>query len=46
MLRPGCGVHGAYTFCVLLSGSWAVKVQSIANGAGKDFRDGAVVPFE
>ena len=33
-------------FCVLLSGRWAVRVQSIAEGTGKAFRFGAVVPFE
>ena len=33
-------------FSMLLSGRWAVRIQSIAISAGKDFRNGAVVPFE
>ena len=44
-----CGPDGGpwcLHFSVLLSGRWAVRVQSIAKGAWKDFRDGAVVPFK
>ena len=33
-------------FCVLLSGCWAVRVQSLAKSAGNVSRDGAVALFE
>ena len=33
-------------FCVLLSGSWAVRVQYHAQSAGNVSRDGAVASFE
>ena len=45
----GCGgpyVGPCWLCCRVLSGRCAVRVQSITQSAGKDFRDDAVVPFE